>query len=390
MTFRSNRDSKRPELQLLLRCLTQELGSEAIAETIRWPLFYQLVLRHRVWHRIQESNLTLPESVQTKLAKLCQGDKHQLLRIAAETARIGRLFNKNKLLYCFVKGVVLNLLVYDRLQSRPCRDVDLWVNPSHFEAAMNLLLQEGYERKSTNYDLVGFKKRYFMKKRHDLVFVHPDRNIIIELHFKLGYQGALFPDPSLETIQTMDMLNEPVLVLTNNHHALYLIVHGATHAWIRLRWLKDIHLFLQLNRCDLEQVLSLAKQIGCAHMVVQCLLLLRDFFDHESSKPWVENPSPKAKKLYLLAKSLIEANYELADGLKQPLSFFNYRRYLLHLASSGQAWGVLMNDLFKIDEVFPLIKLPECLSPLYYVLYPAWVIRYVGKACFKRQPKTKS
>ena len=155
------------EHELLLQTLQTESNNTIpifIDPAINWDLFYKYVLRHRVWHQVH--NALRPLSIQnaTLLAieKKCQADKQRILITAGETIQIARAFTQKSITHCFVKGTLLNEYIYGDLISRPCRDIDVWVDLATYSLAIEVLLARGYQKKSPTYALTGFKKKYYM------------------------------------------------------------------------------------------------------------------------------------------------------------------------------------------------------------------------------------
>ena len=344
-----------------------------------WDIFYKFVLRHRVWHQIYHIRqvLNLESSMQKKLTDHCAQDKLRIIRTAGETVRIARQFKMHHIEHCFVKGTVLNQYLYGGINTRSCRDIDVWVSLQHYEVAVDLLYALGYQQEYPIYEIKGFKKTYHFKNKHDIAFYHPERQILVELHFKLNYLTTHFFPFSAVTLKPIDLLGEPVLSLEDHYHFLYLIIHGAIHAWIRLRWLQDIALFIQNKQINLSKIFELAEQIQSVALVEQALILVFNLFKIQAVKPWIEQASLRGQKLANLASLFIQNDYEVSDALKNPKMFMTHRYYLFKLANPGKKIKAISSDFLKIDEVFPYVDFPKSLSFMYYMIYPLWVIRYV-------------
>jgi len=349
-----------------------------------WFLFYKLVIRHRVWHQVkhQFAACSVDSTTQNRvdaLAKHCQQDKRRILVTAGETVRIARVLKRESIAHCFIKGLLLNVYLYDGLYTRPCRDIDIWVDLIAYTQAMDILLSLGYEKKLPEYDLIGFKKSYYMSNKHDMAFYHPTRRVLVELHFKLSYFGIQFFPFSKIKYQSIDLLHVPVTTLEDHYHLLYLMIHGAIHAWMRLRWLHDIVLFIQKNRCDIDAVYALAKQIHAEHVVEQTLTLVHDLFllQDEAVNRLVQKASRRSRQLTQMAKQFIFSDYEMIDGIRHPILFFKYRLYIAKMALQGQKFNAICGDLFKIDNLFPYVTFPKALSFMYYLCYPLWILKFI-------------
>lgn len=350
--------------------------------SIRWDIFYKLVFKHRLWHPIRaalvENGLHPP--IFNKLTAQCKKDQLNILNSAGETLRLSKTFRENTIQHCFIKGTVLNEFLYGALGTRPCRDIDVWIDSAHFEKAVDVLIANGYQKKLPTYTLSGFKKQYYMNHKHDIALYHPQKKILVELHFRLSYFGLPFFTQDLVAFKSVLVCNTPVQTLDDDYHLLYLMIHGAIHAWIRLRWLIDILLYIKSQRCSLVRVLSLAEEINCRHIVEQSLLLVRDLFAYENElmHHLVQRAGKRSVQLAQTAKLFIVSDYEFgtSSGIFKK-EFFIYRLYLVRLAAEGQKLQALWADLFKIDNLFPFVTLPSSLRFLYYFMYPLWVCKYI-------------
>lgn len=379
-----------PELALILNTLQAHAPhgrSLFIDPTINWSLFYRLVRRHRVWHPVRKALIPVNHSESTipiaqALSNHCQRDQRRILITAGETIRIARAFEKKAIAHCFVKGTLLNVHLYGGLNTRPCKDIDVWVDANTYAEAMATLIELGYQKTYPTYDLTGFKEAYYLSHKHDLAFTHPTLHVVVELHFKLNYFGIDFFPLNTVPLSRIGLLNVPILAPEDHYHLLYLMIHGSIHAWLRLRWLHDIALFIDSNRCDLNDVWRLAGLLKCQHIVEQTLILVNTLFSthHSALAPFIQSPSRRAMRLASLAQQLIGSGYEMTDGVSNIKMFIKYRFYLAKLAIHGKKIQAIWGDLFKIDMLFPTMTVPKRLSFLYYLAYPFWIMRLIWKS----------
>ncbi len=363
----------------LICSILNKTFTSPMPSNINSSMLYRLALRHRVGHQIQQA---IPDI--DLFNHYCKNSQRKIFMHACETIRISNVFNLHSIKHCFVKGPLLNVHLYGALNTRPCRDLDVWVPLTHYQQAMSCLEQLGYQQKTPLYPLVGFKKKYFLKHHHDTTWFHPTHKIWVELHFKLSHEGLNFFTFNQVAFQNITLLNQPITTLSDDYHLLYLMMHGAMHAWSRLRWLHDVALYLESNRCDLNHVKHLAQQRQCEHVMLQTFILLKKYFNIKNKviDDWLQNPSRQVIKLAELAECFMHTDYEIHQGMKNIKMFYTYRIYLLHLAVRGQKTKVMLGDLFKIDKVFPYVFIPKGFGFLYYLIYPIWVVRqFFRKRC---------
>lgn len=338
--------------------------------SVNQKVLYELIFRHRIWHQMPAFDFLREHS---------QKDKYRMMIMANEVVRVARTFNELHIKYALVKGISLNVLLYPTLLERSCKDIDLWVSSESYDEAISQLLLLGYKREKIGYSLDGFKERYHKKHHCDLIFYHSERKICVELHHKLSYPGFDWPKNKQLRFRTFSLFNMSVLTLDNDQHLLYLMLHGSIHAWMRLRWLYDIALFIKNRRCDLNKVMEIAKSADVAHVVEQTLILLKELlkFEDETLLYLTHTPSKRALLLVRLAKKFIIGDYMMQDNIKYFNSFIKYRYYRMKLASKKYRYSMIWNELFRLDGLFRRISLPEKLSFLYYILYPGWLFLHI-------------
>ena len=369
------------EFNLLLNILRAPNIKHPINSAIDWQLFYKLTIRHRVWHKVYAylKHTSLP--ITTLLEKYCQQDLAKILMTAQETIRVTSQFEKQKIHYFVVKGVLLNMHIYKGINTRSCRDIDIFVQESDFDKAVAELLMLGYQQEYPTYDLTGYKKTWYMRHRHDISFYHPQYQILVELHFTTSDVGVSFFPCEQVPRQAINVMNKFVYAPEDDYHLLYLSIHGAVHSWIRLRWLHDIAIFIQSGKCDLMRIYDLSEQLQCQYIVESTLILVQKYFaiDNEDLRKILQAPSRRALQLSCMAEEFIEADYEMEDGVKNLKMFFKCRLYRAKLVLPKHRVKAILFDLFKIGELFPYVTFPRYLTFMYYVVYPAWVVKFLFK-----------
>ena len=373
------------ETRLLLAILNKQVISEECLLNIDYDFFYKLIIRHRLAQQIiahiQELGLNLPTSFITQLIAFCNKDKLAMLTTVGETIRISKAFKNIR--HCFLKGPIISQEVYANLTARTCRDLDIWVTPEDFDAAVAILLELGYVQDYPSYELHGFKKEFYLKRRHDIAYIHPQRNILVELHFKVNYFGVNFFDFTSEHQRIISINNQLITTLENDYHVLYLMIHGAIHAWTRLRWIYDIFLFIQQDKCNLDNLYNIAKQINCQHFVIYPLIIIKQLFNYSNFQMdlLIANSSnTRCQGIAETSLKFIYADYELTEGKgAYDKMFFIYRIYLVRIAVKDYKLKALIGDLFKLDKMFPYVTLPKYCSWGYYLLYPIWIVKYLIK-----------
>jgi hypothetical protein len=375
------------ELKLIVAILTEQSALDITAD-LNWQYFIKLVIRHRVIEQIYtrlKTEENVPDTVMQRLETICQRQRLRLLMLGSETIRLSRELTSAGIGYAVVKGIPLAVDAYGGITKRQCKDIDLWVDFINWDQAVKVLQSCGYQQTRPEYSLTGFKRGYYLSRNHDFEFFHPQKKVQVELMFRVSYLGVDFPKLSEVPLKQCDISSNLVMSLEDNYHLLLLIVHGAVHAWHRLRWLLDIYLLIQQQKVNLVKLLTLAEQFECKPMVIQCLWLLNKIFNlnNQDIKPLIDDISKKDLRLAKLLFEFVLADYELTGGhgLFNRM-FYKYRWYLTQITPPKQRWRIIRQDLFKIDKTFKELTLPAGWEFGYYLLYPLYVIKYIVRRNF--------
>jgi len=136
-------------------------------------------------------------------------------------------------------------------------------------------------------NFLGFKTGHvlFKHKPHDTVVgVRPDDGSQLDLHWKFDPVGNWLPwdfNGLIQPPSTITLGNVEVPVLSPQRQFAYLCVHGAKHAWFRLKWLADVVRILPtLSDGDLCKVRDQAKRDGTWAMIATSLQLVENTYGY--------------------------------------------------------------------------------------------------------------
>lgn len=263
--------------------LWDEVG---LFEGINWNQFLKLI--H--WHKVTPSVYKIlkeygSEHIPTKvlIALKSHTDKNTLriMKLTSELLRIAKQFQKENLPFISFKGPLLAQRIYGDLNLREPRDLDLLIPEEHLVRAHELLLQQGYQ--------LCFPKRFppylslYTGYQKDFSYFHPEKRIILELHWRLfnNRHDFIFPmerifdSPETEFLSGLSFAKMPAEI-----ELLYLLHHGATHSWQRLCWLLDIKQYLaRTNSPDWDQLLEKAIQLRAERSCFEGLALAQQLLN---------------------------------------------------------------------------------------------------------------
>jgi hypothetical protein len=277
-----------PEMTLLLACLrwpaanaAEEQVRACARDDLDWAKFVALTNRHRV-STLVETRLALaavspPPPYAGHLRRLSRETVLGEFGLAHELKGLQARLAARSVRPVVLKGAVVSMRAYGRLGLRFNRDIDLLVSDQDVAVTDEILIGCGYRRFEPSGAMAEAELRRWRRQRKDFAYQHPETNRIVELHWRLFDNPALMPTELLPEPEEIAILpGFSVLALPAETDLIYLCVHGAEHAWSRLKWLADVgRIFARLRPDELMAVFDLAARLGVQRPVAQALLLCR-------------------------------------------------------------------------------------------------------------------
>jgi hypothetical protein len=223
---------------------------------IDWHHLAELIDRHRVGALVDRSGWAVAHGAPSWLCNRLAARAQQTLREALSYLSVQRelvdALEAEGIPVLVLKGLPLSLDAYGDISARQIRDIDLLVAPERLEAAGRVLAECGLswqgwgaqweqppaDLRSAEPTALAYAERLPMLKHAEF-----ERDgLIVELHWSLTGNRHLLPMPR-------SWLDEPrrVMVAGVSTPALplvaawrHLVVHGAVHEWLRLKWLADV------------------------------------------------------------------------------------------------------------------------------------------------------
>ncbi len=239
------------EYRFLFDCCRAAFSGSSVSypENVRPKVFLEIVQHHKL---IPQLYPILKGHCENISSDVLQGfrellNRHNLhiLKLSGELVRFSELFSAENIPWLSVKGPALALQLYGDITTRQAGDLDILVKDDHWADSISILTQEGYEmmlpegiRKEKNGKKIG-------KQVKDIMFRHPKKKILVELHRKVSYDW-LTPDDITSLLwdrpEKIRIGNEEIPVPNAANHLTFLYEHGNRHGWYRLAWLWDIAL----------------------------------------------------------------------------------------------------------------------------------------------------
>ena len=386
-----NRNRLSTEFRLLAACCEwpADAGRDnrirALADgEIDWSLFGDLVRRHRVEglvHRaLSSSGAALPEAEKAWLRDAASAIGMANLLQAAESSRLYKLLGEAGIVGIFLKGATLSQLVYKMLGVKQAWDIDLLVAREAAPAAAAILRGAGYERTLPGPEFSEDSGVDWAALWKETLWTHSQSGLVVELHTALVDNPRLLPSvtarPELQLVRLGSGME--VATLERDQLFAYLCVHGATHAWARLKWLADVAAFLRSEGpVETERLYRRSVELGVGRSSAQALLLSEQLL----SLPLAEALSRELKrdrKLNWLVSLAISA---MAGRGATELDKTVFGTVVINLSHFllGKGWSYKRSELIrklKNPEDQASLHLPPSLHFVYpLVAVPRWVWR---------------
>lgn len=377
------------EDQLLIDCAQSRMSSRQIdgvsklfSNSLDWKFILNISTRNAVSSLVARNLLhkfddLLPTEIKEVLSAHFQTNLQRNMFLTGKLLEIVRLFEANQIPVLPFKGPLLAARAYGDLSFRQYGDLDVLVQPKHFDAAVQLLKSKNY-RPVTSIGWL-YKSDWYLSPRKDIYFRSADGMVNIELHWKLS--GSHFSLPfemnrlwaRLETIYFADV---ELRTLPFDDLLIYLCLHGSRHGWERFGWICDVNeLIRSKENIEWDKVFENAKQLGCENVLGLGLYLVNEFFDWELPMP--EWQKIKNDEIFITYAKLIRSRLFAEHRVVMEIG----DRYSYHLRLKENRWDKWKLHFHYVSWYARIILIPNevdrnlfhfprLLTPLYYIMRP--------------------
>lgn len=212
-----------------------------------WAGVLQLAARHRVeglaHAALQGTGIGLPPDIGNALASRAQRIASRNGLLTDESVRLQRAFAAAGIASMILKGSALAQLAYGSVDFKQARDIDLWVAPDDALAALRHLEGDGYALVLPRGPLDAAQRAAVLRYGREIELVHGVSKMRVELQWRLAAHPLLLrgvgATGARQTVTLPD--GRALTTLADDDLFAYLCVHGAYHAWSRLKWLADLN-----------------------------------------------------------------------------------------------------------------------------------------------------
>jgi len=248
------------EFELVAACCRWPRGAardaavRAAAHAVDWDRVERVTRRHRVHAQVHDAliraGVAVPTDVAGKFAEAARQTGIFALTMAREASLLQDAFDAAGCPALFVKGSSLAMLAYGELGLKWSWDIDLLTTPAAAAQGRAILEGLGYGLVEPE-ELDDRQFELFLTLGKECIFVHPEKRIAVELHWKLVDNPYLLTGvDALSPTRAVPIGGRALRTLEGPALLAYLLVHGTRHAWSRLKWLADAAALLANHPVD--------------------------------------------------------------------------------------------------------------------------------------------
>ena len=366
---------------------------ETLSHQVDWQLFLDYAIHHRIYPMLYrqlkqlKESLNIPPFVIQSLEELYKENTFKMLQLSAEMNEIGKLFADQEINTLFMKGPILAQHLFGDISLRTSKDLDLLIPLDQLEKAQRILEGLGYEQVEALESLFNEWKWRFK----DISFYHPEKEIQVELHWRLNDWPA--KEPSFKELwsrrRVSNVIQQPCYFLGEGDLFYYLVTHGARHGWFRLRWLMDVQKLIEQSM-DWQALYHLFKKYNNVNLAGQAILLasqLNGWEIKDEMKPFLSN---RSRKIANSALFFIErmVNIHDTDILEKSYSDY-YIKYHSSIRTINQRIWKRLGRLHPRPEDAQILPLPKSFHFLYFLFRPILLLGRKGKRLVLSQDELK-
>jgi len=360
--------------------------SAAAAAGIDWPHLLQVVDRHRVWGLVHDgltvAGVALPAEAARMLSAAAEEVTRQNLRLAAEALNVQRSFAAERIPVVFLKGTALSLMAYRNLNVKMSFDIDVLVPPASVKDACRVLRADGFVRVAPAGDAEDDRFDGWIATASEATFRQATRGTLVDLHWHVADDRALSRRFTLWSANHSVEVSPDAQLCTLGDDDLFafLCLHGAHHAWSRLKWLADLHAWVATKTPDeIARLYRAAMERGATRAAGQALWLCRTIFGLELPPPIANDLAADAAVNWLaqIALGAMGCDGRVAETQDRALGGLGILMSQFLLSPGPRNWFAVVRAHSIGYADYQRFALPRSFFFLYPVLRaPSWVWRH--------------
>ena len=344
-----------------------------------WDLLFEIAQEHRVlpmlFLQLADMGSAVPSAIQERLRVEYERNVFHSLANASELIAVLKAFEREMIPVMPFKGVVLGASVYHVFTTRSAGDIDLLIHYRHLMQATALILERGYELK-TSVRADGMPDG---SEGYEFHFERQTDGMVLELCWRLDLTPSRFRrDLDLDWVwprrRVAMLAGAEVPNLDSETTLLILCMHGSKsiHIWSRLIWICDVaQLLASTPDFKWKETIREAKESGLWRALALGVLLANRVTDVEVPRDVLESFESDTTALKLAQH--IQENLFVAPG-STPAGRVPYNVQLLDFRDRVRLF-FSFNFLRPNDRDRAVLSLPKRLHALYYLIRPFRILR---------------
>jgi len=386
-----------PEFKLLFTCLRGRVGEKerelldaVTVEGINWDFFMGLAVHHGIYPLVYQylstlDNAVLPLAVVCSLREKFRENMSKSLQMTGELVKLIQLMEQNGIRVLVLKGFLLGHKLYGNVALRPAHDLDILVWPEEVDKASKIIEAQDYERIFPGCTGTPKQLRNWMKTQHHFSYWQKDKQISLELHWRLGHHGLDIPLTCVKICQIqVQIAKQSMSILGAEELLLSLALHGASHGWFRLKWLCDIGMILRQAEFSWQKLYRLTRSLGFESVLNQTIVLVHELLAVQVPDNIADTvfKDLQARKLADMTIPFITKHYHRNTGVSL---YYWQKKYELNLRYGWRRkLSFIHGHFLPTDADIELIALPAYFYFIYYLLRP---FTWLGRKVWKFAPK---
>jgi hypothetical protein len=377
------------EVALLCACSRKQISPEnsvVIRETVRngvnWLALIRLAMQHDVMPLLYRNLEQLgpnfvPANILAALRTRHSERAVEANRRAEELVSLLGTVAEHGAKAVPYKGPALAQQLYGDVTLREFGDLDVMIPQSEVRKVHDLVLTLGYQFAHLQ-DIGEFSEH--LRIGRELQFYHPTRKVQLELHWHFANRLARInrdPEQFLDRLEPLSILGREVASLSLENYFLVLSIHATKHRWRQLKLICDIAEILQRDDIDWHYVVSQARCLRLKRMLSVGVLLANDLLGANVPELLSHGLRPD-RMAHTLANEIRRSLFSEPDTHWQDQADLTFQ-----LQSREHVWDkVRMLYVHLPVRLAPderdrgFLKLPEFLSPLYFLTRPLrWALQ---------------
>ena len=330
----------------------------------------------------------IPDEIQAQIREKFKRVMLANMVMTGELLRILAKFQANDMEAIAFKGPSLAQSLYGGIALRQFGDLDILVHLKDVPRATEMLLLEGY---NLPYQLNEKQSSAFLQYAHHHHFYHPKSGITVEIHWRISssiYSSKLDLDGIWDRSEQITIFGKKILNFSPEDILRVLCEHGARHNWQRLSWICDIAMLIKAKQLNWPDILMKTDTTGSLRAILLGLFLANELLCAPIPDEMLERIKADPE-LPEMAATVMQGLFPEKSDTKCPEDSIQHEiskmRFCLKATDrfQGRAKGYLRMATTPVVADYELIKLPNLLYPLYFIVRPIRLIYFYRLSIIK-------